>query len=164
MQAAVGVRNKQIEALSSELGQHACYPLDGRAQHRQLRGHSTGSRHPDGPGPPGAHCLQVAAHKDIIDTIKKLLAENNLPHLLFYGPPGTGKTSTILAIARQIYGVLLCCSAPVLELGLGTTWGLHGKLEAACKGGAPSGLLTPFPLLGGAAPRYPSAQASPWAA
>ncbi|GAB4817521.1 hypothetical protein N2152v2_004567 [Parachlorella kessleri] len=36
--------------------------------------------------------------------VKKLLAENNLPHLLFYGPPGTGKTSTILAIARQMYG------------------------------------------------------------
>jgi replication factor C subunit 3/5 len=24
--------------------------------------------------------------------------------LLFYGPPGTGKTSTILAIARKLYG------------------------------------------------------------
>ncbi|PSC68038.1 Replication factor C subunit 5 [Micractinium conductrix] len=47
---------------------------------------------------------EVAAHGDIIDTIKRLLAENQLPHLLFYGPPGTGKTSTILAIARQIYG------------------------------------------------------------
>jgi replication factor C subunit 3/5 len=23
---------------------------------------------------------------------------------LFYGPPGTGKTSTILAVARKIYG------------------------------------------------------------
>jgi len=27
-----------------------------------------------------------------------------VPHLLFYGPPGTGKTSTILAVARKIYG------------------------------------------------------------
>lgn len=36
--------------------------------------------------------------------VKKLLDENQLPHLLFYGPPGTGKTSTILALARQIYG------------------------------------------------------------
>lgn len=36
--------------------------------------------------------------------VKKLLHENQLPHLLFYGPPGTGKTSTILAIARQMYG------------------------------------------------------------
>mmetsp|Transcript_37445 Transcript_37445/g.105731 ORF Transcript_37445/g.105731 Transcript_37445/m.105731 type:complete len:339 (-) Transcript_37445:199-1215(-) len=46
----------------------------------------------------------VAAHKDIIDTIKKLAKENRLPHLLFHGPPGTGKTSTILAVARQIFG------------------------------------------------------------
>lgn len=30
--------------------------------------------------------------------------ENRLPHLLLYGPPGTGKTSTILAVARQMYG------------------------------------------------------------
>ena len=36
--------------------------------------------------------------------VKKLVDENQLPHLLFYGPPGTGKTSTILALARQIYG------------------------------------------------------------
>ncbi len=27
-----------------------------------------------------------------------------LPHLLFYGPPGTGKTSTILALAKDLYG------------------------------------------------------------
>eukprot|EP00877_Chromochloris_zofingiensis_P001247 jgi/Chrzof1/11122/Cz05g24170.t1 len=46
----------------------------------------------------------VAAHKEIIDTIKRLTSENKLPHLLLYGPPGTGKTSTILAVARQIYG------------------------------------------------------------
>ena len=29
---------------------------------------------------------------------------HQLPNLLFYGPPGTGKTSSILAIARQLYG------------------------------------------------------------
>ncbi len=27
-----------------------------------------------------------------------------MPHLLLYGPPGTGKTSTILAVARKLYG------------------------------------------------------------
>jgi len=46
----------------------------------------------------------VAAHKDIIDTISRLTNENRLPHLLLYGPPGTGKTSTVLAVARQLYG------------------------------------------------------------
>ncbi|KAI3842181.1 hypothetical protein MKX03_036015, partial [Papaver bracteatum] len=29
---------------------------------------------------------------------------NKLSHLLLYGPPGTGKASTILAVARKIYG------------------------------------------------------------
>lgn len=38
-----------------------------------------------------------------------------LPHMLFYGPPGTGKTSTILALARQLYGPELMKSR-VLEL------------------------------------------------
>lgn len=46
----------------------------------------------------------VAAHKDIIETIDRLTGENRLPHLLLYGPPGTGKTSTILAVARKLYG------------------------------------------------------------
>eukprot|EP00793_Prasinoderma_coloniale_P004371 PRCOL_00000131-RA len=47
---------------------------------------------------------EVAAHKDIIETIERLTGEDRLPHLLLYGPPGTGKTSTILAVARQLYG------------------------------------------------------------
>ncbi|KAF5955044.1 hypothetical protein HYC85_007900 [Camellia sinensis] len=46
----------------------------------------------------------VAAHRDIVDTIDRLTGENKLPHLLLYGPPGTGKTSTILAVARKLYG------------------------------------------------------------
>jgi replication factor C subunit 3/5 len=46
----------------------------------------------------------VSGHQDILATINKFVESNRLPHLLFYGPPGTGKTSTILALARQIYG------------------------------------------------------------
>jgi replication factor C subunit 2/4 len=38
-----------------------------------------------------------------------------LPHMLFYGPPGTGKTSTILALAKQLYGPEMMRSR-VLEL------------------------------------------------
>jgi replication factor C subunit 3/5 len=45
----------------------------------------------------------VVSHSMIIQTIKNLLLQNELPHLLFYGPPGTGKTSTILAIANHLY-------------------------------------------------------------
>jgi DNA polymerase III delta prime subunit len=42
-------------------------------------------------------CLQTRS-------VEKFIEKNRLPHLLFYGPPGTGKTSTILAMARKIYG------------------------------------------------------------
>jgi replication factor C subunit 2/4 len=43
------------------------------------------------------------------------LATHQLPHMLFYGPPGTGKTSTILALAKQLYGPEMMRSR-VLEL------------------------------------------------
>jgi len=46
----------------------------------------------------------VSGHQDILSTINKFIDTNRLPHLLLYGPPGTGKTSTILALARRIYG------------------------------------------------------------
>lgn len=41
---------------------------------------------------------------DPTNLVERFIEKNRLPHLLFYGPPGTGKTSTILAVARQIYG------------------------------------------------------------
>ena len=63
----------------------------------------------------------VSGHQDILATINKFIDTNvrslllthdqkkadlvqRLPHLLLYGPPGTGKTSTVLALARRIYG------------------------------------------------------------
>ncbi|TGO91099.1 hypothetical protein BPOR_0039g00130 [Botrytis porri] len=46
----------------------------------------------------------VSGHQDILATINKFVDTNRLPHLLLYGPPGTGKTTTILALARRIYG------------------------------------------------------------
>ena len=46
----------------------------------------------------------VYGQQEIVDTVKKFVHEGKLPHLLFYGPPGTGKTSTIVALAKEIYG------------------------------------------------------------
>jgi replication factor C subunit 3/5 len=43
-------------------------------------------------------------HEEKITTLRALVEDNQLPHLLFYGPPGTGKTSMILALARDMYG------------------------------------------------------------
>lgn len=51
-----------------------------------------------------ASLSDVSGHHDILATINKFVDANRLPHLLLYGPPGTGKTSTVLALARRIYG------------------------------------------------------------
>ena len=47
---------------------------------------------------------EVYGQTEIVNTVRKFVEEGKLPHLLFYGPPGTGKTSTIIALAKEIYG------------------------------------------------------------
>lgn len=46
----------------------------------------------------------IIDHAEKIQTLKALVAKNEMTHLLFYGPPGCGKTSTILACVREMYG------------------------------------------------------------
>ena len=46
----------------------------------------------------------VASQDHAVRVLQKTLQLANLPHMLFYGPPGTGKTSTVLALAKQLYG------------------------------------------------------------
>ncbi|CAH2353780.1 replication factor C subunit 2 [[Candida] railenensis] len=57
----------------------------------------------------------VASQDHAVKVLKKALQNANLPHMLFCGPPGTGKTSTVLALAKQLYGPRLFKSR-VLEL------------------------------------------------
>jgi replication factor C subunit 3/5 len=56
----------------------------------------------------------LLSHDAIVQTLRKLISSNRMPHLLFHGPPGTGKTSTILACAREMYGASF--RSMVLEL------------------------------------------------
>ncbi|KAK9469226.1 P-loop containing nucleoside triphosphate hydrolase protein [Lipomyces arxii] len=57
----------------------------------------------------------VSSQEHAVSVLRRSLTSSNLPHMLFYGPPGTGKTSTVLALARELYGPELIKSR-VLEL------------------------------------------------
>jgi replication factor C subunit 2/4 len=46
----------------------------------------------------------ISYQDEVVKTLKNAIQTGTLPHLLFYGPPGTGKTSTILAVARSLFG------------------------------------------------------------
>ncbi|KAL1837428.1 hypothetical protein VTJ49DRAFT_3780 [Mycothermus thermophilus] len=57
----------------------------------------------------------VTAQDHTVTVLQRTLQASNLPHMLFYGPPGTGKTSTILALAKELFGPEMMRSR-VLEL------------------------------------------------
>lgn len=62
------------------------------------------------------------------DTVKNLLIKvfesDDLPNLLLYGPSGTGKTSTILSIAKQLFGPQVYKSR-ILELNASDDRGIN---------------------------------------
>ena len=62
------------------------------------------------------------------DTVKNLLLRvfesDDLPNLLLYGPSGTGKTSTILSIAKQLFGPRVYKSR-ILELNASDDRGIN---------------------------------------
>ncbi|KAI3437047.1 AAA domain-containing protein [Psidium guajava] len=47
---------------------------------------------------------QVVVHEDVAQNLKKLVSEQDCPHLLFYGPSGSGKKTLITALLRQMFG------------------------------------------------------------
>lgn len=45
----------------------------------------------------------IISHQMIINSIKSMIDNGNMPHLLFYGPAGTGKTSTSNVICTYLF-------------------------------------------------------------
>jgi len=40
----------------------------------------------------------------VVKGLQEAVKNGHIPHTLMYGPPGTGKTSTVLALAREMFG------------------------------------------------------------
>ncbi|RJE24606.1 replication factor C subunit [Aspergillus sclerotialis] len=86
----------------------------------------------------------VAAQDHTTKVLQRTLQASNLPHMLFYGPPGTGKTSTILALAKSLFGPALY-RARILELNASDDRGI-GIVREKIKGFARSQLTHPTGL------------------
>lgn len=46
----------------------------------------------------------IVYQENVVNALKKTKLTGKMQHLLFYGPPGTGKTSTIIALAKELFG------------------------------------------------------------
>jgi replication factor C subunit 2/4 len=46
----------------------------------------------------------ISAQTNVVSSLKNALKSKNIPHLIFFGPSGCGKTSTIIALAKELFG------------------------------------------------------------
>jgi replication factor C subunit 2/4 len=46
----------------------------------------------------------IVHQPELMKTLKTIVETGDMPHLLFHGPPGTGKTTTVLALANELFG------------------------------------------------------------
>jgi len=48
---------------------------------------------------------EISAQTNVIESLRSAINTKNIPHLIFYGPSGCGKTSTIIALAKDLFGL-----------------------------------------------------------
>lgn len=48
---------------------------------------------------------EISAQSNIIQSLRSVVTTKNIPHLIFFGPSGCGKTSTIIALAKDLFGL-----------------------------------------------------------
>ncbi len=46
----------------------------------------------------------IVGQDSIVERLKAYVKTKNVPHLIFAGPAGTGKTTSVLALAREVFG------------------------------------------------------------
>lgn len=97
--------------------------------------------------------LDEISHQDqIVKALRTQLVSKNLPHLLLHGKPGTGKTSTILAVARELYGPKLM-KERVLELNASSERGIDTirnkvkKFAQMAISHDPDGVVPPYKII-----------------
>ena len=100
---------------------------------------------------------EIIGNEDVISTLKIFVDESSIPHLFFSGPPGTGKTSTIQALAADLYDssyqelrenrLILESNASTLNRieDIGTSGGKPGPIKNFVKSKVPLGW--PFKIL-----------------
>ncbi len=47
---------------------------------------------------------EICYQDDVKEGLRNFINNKNIPHLLFFGPSGSGKTSTIISLAKEIFG------------------------------------------------------------
>ena len=66
----------------------------------------------------------ITSQSEVINLLKETRTTGKLPNLLFYGPPGTGKTSSILAVANELFGPRVI-NERILELNASDERGIN---------------------------------------
>ncbi|RHY26082.1 hypothetical protein DYB32_007879 [Aphanomyces invadans] len=114
---------------------------------------SGSSRSAQGAGVPSRpKTVDDISHQDeVVSALRTSIANGQLPHLLFYGPPGTGKTSTIIAVARELFGPQFRENGRFLELNASDDRGIsiiREKVKSFAQGAiSGSSTMPPFKII-----------------